>query len=63
MLQRETEIVNKLGLHARASAKLTQVASGFESDIWLSRSGKERNPGAWRALAAMALYGPQITIV
>ncbi|MGH8617137.1 MAG: HPr family phosphocarrier protein [Burkholderiales bacterium] len=43
MLQREAEIVNKLGLHARASAKLTQVASGFESDIWLSRNGKRVN--------------------
>jgi phosphocarrier protein HPr len=37
------EIVNKLGLHARASAKLTQVAGGFKSDIWLSRSGRRVN--------------------
>jgi phosphocarrier protein len=37
------EIVNKLGLHARASAKLTQVAGGFESDIWISRSGRRVN--------------------
>ena len=37
------EIVNKLGLHARASAKLTQVASGFQSEIWLSRSGRRVN--------------------
>jgi phosphocarrier protein len=43
MLQQEAEIVNKLGLHARASAKLTQVASGFESEIWLSRNGKRVN--------------------
>ena len=43
MLQQEAEIVNKLGLHARASAKLTQVASGFEADIWLSRNGKRVN--------------------
>ncbi len=35
--------MNKLGLHARASAKLTQVASGFESEIWLSRNGKRVN--------------------
>ena len=40
MLQREVEIINKLGLHARASAKLTQLAGGFESDIWSSRSGR-----------------------
>jgi phosphocarrier protein len=43
MLQREAEIVNKLGLHARASAKLTQLASGYQSDIWLSRNGKRVN--------------------
>ena len=37
------EIVNKLGLHARASAKLTQVASGFQCEIWLSRAGRRVN--------------------
>ena len=39
----EAEIVNKLGLHARASAKLTQVAGTFKSEIWLSRSGRRVN--------------------
>ena len=39
----ETEIVNKLGLHARASAKLTQVASAFASEVWLSRNGRRVN--------------------
>ena len=43
MLQREVEIVNKLGLHARASAKLTQVAGKFEAEVWLSRSGRRVN--------------------
>ena len=43
MLQTEAEIVNKLGLHARASAKLTQLASGFQSDIWLPRNGRRVN--------------------
>jgi phosphocarrier protein len=37
------EILNKLGLHARASAKLTQLAGGFQSEIWLSRSGRRVN--------------------
>ena len=36
-------IANKLGLHARAAAKLTHVASGFQSDLWLSRSGRRVN--------------------
>jgi len=40
---REAEIVNKLGLHARASAKLTQLASGFQCDVWISRSGRRVN--------------------
>lgn len=39
----DAEIVNKLGLHARAAAKLTHVASGFQSEIWLSRSGRRVN--------------------
>jgi phosphocarrier protein HPr len=43
MLQREVEIVNKLGLHARASAKLTQIAAKYQSDVWLSRNGRRVN--------------------
>ncbi|OGA65022.1 MAG: phosphocarrier protein HPr [Betaproteobacteria bacterium RIFCSPLOWO2_12_FULL_65_14] len=39
----EIEIVNKLGLHARAAAKLTQIAGGYRSEIWLSRSGRRVN--------------------
>ena len=43
MLRTEAEIVNKLGLHARASAKLTQLASAFQSEIWLTRNGRRVN--------------------
>ena len=43
MPQIEAEIVNKLGLHARAAAKLTQLASGFQSEIWLTRNGRRVN--------------------
>ena len=43
MLQREVEIINKLGLHARASAKLTQLAGQYKSNVWLIRSGKRVN--------------------
>jgi len=39
----DIEVVNKLGLHARASAKLTQLASSFKSDVHLSRSGRRVN--------------------
>ena len=43
MLQQEVEILNRLGLHARASAKLTQVAGQFASDVWVSRNGRRVN--------------------
>ena len=39
----EVEIINKLGLHARASAKLTQLASGFSCEVWLERNGRRVN--------------------
>ena len=39
----EAEIINRLGLHARAAAKLTHIASGFQCEIWLSRSGRRVN--------------------
>ena len=43
MAYAEAEIINKLGLHARASAKLTQTASEFKSEVWLERNGKRVN--------------------
>ena len=43
MLQQDVEITNKLGLHARASAKLTQAAGQFQSAIWISRNQRRVN--------------------
>ncbi|WP_423678912.1 MULTISPECIES: HPr family phosphocarrier protein [unclassified Undibacterium] len=43
MIQQEIEIVNKLGLHARASAKFTQLASKFKSEVWVTRNGRRVN--------------------
>lgn len=43
MPQAEAEIVNKLGLHARAAAKLTQLAGGFTANVFLSRNGRRVN--------------------
>ena len=43
MLKKEIEIINKLGLHARASAKLTQTASGFACEVWIVRAGRRVN--------------------
>jgi len=39
----EAPIINKLGLHARASAKLTQLASTFGCEIWLTRNDRRVN--------------------
>jgi len=43
MIKQVTTISNKLGLHARASAKLTKLAGGFASDVHLSRNGRRVN--------------------
>ena len=43
MQQRDVEIVNKLGLHARPSARLTQLASSFKSNVHMSRNGRRVN--------------------
>ncbi|MFN0161353.1 MAG: HPr family phosphocarrier protein [Burkholderiales bacterium] len=42
-MREEVEIVNQLGLHARASAKLTQLAAQYKSEVWLSRNAKRVN--------------------
>lgn len=41
MIERDLEIVNRLGLHARAAAKLVQTTSGFKSRVTLIREGEE----------------------
>jgi phosphocarrier protein HPr len=61
MHSKSMEIVNKLGLHARAAAKLTQIASGFTSEIWLSRSGRRVN--AKSIMGVMMLAAGQGTSV
>lgn len=43
MLKTNIEIINKLGLHARASSKLTQTASQFASEIWIEKDGRKVN--------------------
>ena len=42
-MKQDILIINKLGLHARASTKLTQTASQFKSDIWIERNGRRVN--------------------
>lgn len=43
MLEQDVVISNRLGLHARASAKLVQLVHGFRSTVWLISNGREVN--------------------
>ena len=43
MISTTVTISNKLGLHARASAKLTKLASSFACEVWMSRNGRRVN--------------------
>ena len=43
MLERELKVANRLGLHARAAAKLVQLLSGFQSQVTLTGRGREVN--------------------
>lgn len=63
MLKEDIEIVNKLGLHARASSKFTQKASSFKSEIWVSRNEKRANGKSIMALMMLAAgKGSKITL-
>ncbi len=61
MASAQAQIVNKLGLHARAAARLTNVASGFEADIWLTRN--ERRVNAKSIMGVMMLAAGKGTSV
>jgi phosphocarrier protein len=63
MQQQEAEIINKLGLHARASAKLTQLAGQFQCAIWLTRNGKRVNAKSIMGVMMLAAAkGSRVTI-
>lgn len=63
MLTVPIKIINKLGLHARASAKLTQVANQFESDIWIEKNDKKVNAKSIMGVMMLtASQGSDITI-
>lgn len=63
MPRAETEIVNKLGLHARASAKLTQMASSFPCEVWLERNGRRVNAKSIMGVMMLAAgVGSQVEI-
>ena len=63
MIQQTTTISNKLGLHARASAKLTKIAGSFPCEVWLSRG--ERRVNAKSIMGVMMLaagVGTEVTL-
>ena len=43
MISKDIEIINKLGLHARASAKLTQLAAKYQCEVWMTRNQRRVN--------------------
>lgn len=63
MLQQDYEIINKLGLHARAAAKLVTLASQFGSDIQIGRNGQKVNGKSIMGVMLLAASrGTTITI-
>ncbi|TXT23201.1 MAG: ptsH [bacterium] len=58
MPEREVEIINRLGLHARASAKLTQTAGRFACEVWLSRNGRRVLAAARGTQIRLETHGP-----
>lgn len=61
MVKESIEIINKLGLHARASTKFTQTASQFKSEVWVEKNGRRVN--AKSIMGVMMLAASQGTII
>ena len=63
MAQQEVEIVNKLGLHARASAKLTQLATQYASEVWIARGTRRVNAKSIMGVMMLAAAkGAKVTL-
>lgn len=63
MLEKEIVVSNKLGLHARASAKLVQLVQSFKSTVWLISKGREVNAQSIMGVMMLAAgIGTQLTI-
>ena len=59
----DAEIVNKLGLHARASAKLTQLAGSFPCEVWMERGSRRINAKSIMGVMMLAAgRGATVTI-
>jgi len=63
MIERQTEIVNRLGLHARAAAKLVHTAGGFQSRVTVEKDGEEVDAKSILGILLLAAgQGTQVTI-
>ena len=63
MQHREVEVVNKLGLHARASAKLTQLAAKYQCDVSMIRNGRRVNAKSIMGVMMLAAgKGAKVTL-
>ncbi len=63
MIKTSTTISNKLGLHARASAKLTKLAGSFPCDVWVSRGDRRVNAKSIMGVMMLAAgLGSDVTI-
>ncbi|MDO4724217.1 MAG: HPr family phosphocarrier protein [Comamonadaceae bacterium] len=63
MIESTATIVNKLGLHARASAKLTKLASSFPCQVWMARNGRRINAKSIMGVMMLAAgQGAQVQI-
>jgi phosphocarrier protein HPr len=64
MQQREVEIANKLGLHARASAKLTQLAAKYQCDVMMARNNRKVNAKSIMGVMMLAAgKGAKVTLM
>jgi phosphocarrier protein HPr len=63
MIERATEIVNRLGLHARAAAKLVHTAGGFQSRVTVEKDGEEVDAKSILGILLLAAgQGSRVTI-
>ncbi len=63
-MEREVEIVNKLGLHARAAAKLVTLASKFAADVRVRKDGREvSGKSIMGVMMLAAAMGSRITLI
>ena len=63
MIKTDTTIINKLGLHARASAKLTKMAGSFPCEVWLSKGERRINAKSIMGVMMLAAgIGSKVTL-